>query len=109
MFKKYGFAWITGALFIASFTGHWVLGWVAYVEQQTSLGLPAQVGPYLIEAVRDTLENWQSEFLQVAWQVAGLSFLLYKGSPQSRDTSDRVEGKIDRIAKDVRDILDGRE
>ena len=26
---------------------------------------------YLIHTMRDTLENWQSEFLQLLWQVGG--------------------------------------
>lgn len=27
---------------------------------------------------------WQSEFLQLLWQIGGLAFLLYGGSPQSK-------------------------
>lgn len=27
--------------------------------------------------MRDTFENWQSEFLQLLWQVAGLAILLH--------------------------------
>jgi hypothetical protein len=47
--------------------------------------------------LRDTLENWQSEFLQLIWQVAGLAFLLHVGSPQSKEGDDRMEAKIDAI------------
>ena len=47
--------------------------------------------------MRDTLDNWQSEFLQLLWQVGGLAFLLFAGSPQSKEGSDRVEAKIDAI------------
>jgi hypothetical protein len=46
---------------------------------------------------RDTLENWQSEFLQLLWQIGGLAFLLYVGSPQSKEGDDRVEAKIEAI------------
>ena len=42
---------------------------------------------------RDTLENWQSEFLQLMWQVGGLAFLLYVGSPQSKEGDERVEAE----------------
>ena len=49
--------------------------------------------------VRDIMENWQSEFLQLMWQVAGLSFLLYVGSPQSKESSERIEQKIDLMMK----------
>jgi hypothetical protein len=47
--------------------------------------------------MRDTLENWQSEFLQLVWQVAGLAILLHLGSPQSKEGDDRMEAKIDAI------------
>ena len=39
--------------------------------------------------MRDTLENWQSEFLQLIWQVAGLTLLWYVGSPQSKEEEER--------------------
>jgi hypothetical protein len=45
------------------------------------------------------MENWQSEFLQLVWQVAGLSLLWYVGSPQSKEGNDRVEEKINFIIK----------
>ena len=58
-------------------------------------------GEYTIEMLRDTLENWQSEFLQLMWQVAGLAFLLHIGSPQSKEGDDRKEAKIDAILSAV--------
>jgi hypothetical protein len=45
------------------------------------------------------MENWQSEFLQLMWQVAGLSLLWYLGSPQSKEEHDRLEEKINFIIK----------
>ncbi len=59
------------------------------------------VEDYVIETTRDTMENWQSEFLQLIWQVAGLSFLWYLGSPQSKEGDDRKEAKIDEILNAV--------
>jgi hypothetical protein len=44
-----------------------------------------------------TLENWQSEFLQLIWQVAGLAFLYFWGSSQSKESDDRIEAKLDEI------------
>jgi len=51
--------------------------------------------------MRDTLENWQSEFLQLMWQVGGLAFLLYMGSPQSKEGQQRLEKKLDAILQKV--------
>ena len=58
---------------------------------------PVEVSGYTIQMMRDTLENWQSEFLQLLWQVAGLAILLHVGSPQSKEGDDRIEAKIDAI------------
>jgi hypothetical protein len=58
---------------------------------------------YLNMTFRDIMENWQSEFLQLMWQVAGLSFLLYVGSPQSKESSERIEEKIDLIMKKLQE------
>ena len=44
---------------------------------------------------RDTFENWQSEFLQLIWQVAGLTVLLCVGSSQSKEGDQRLEAKVD--------------
>jgi hypothetical protein len=94
---RYGFLWVTGAFFLISLTGHWVFAWFAYVQEQLAHQQPVQVSEYLIQVSRDTLENWQSEFLQLVWQVAGLALLLHVGSPQSKEGDDRMEAKIDAI------------
>ena len=97
IWTRYGFAWVTGALFLITLTGHWVFGWFAYVDEQQAHGQSIEAGAYTIEMMRDTLENWQSEFLQLVWQVAGLALLLHVGSPQSKEGDDRMEAKIDAI------------
>ena len=99
--KKYGFAWVTLGFLVVSLIGHWVFGWFAYVGEQQALGGSVQVGGYVIEMLRDTFENWQSEFLQLLWQVVGLTILLYVGSPQSKESEDRSEEKLDAILKAV--------
>ncbi len=99
IWRRYGFAWITGLFFVLTITGHWIFGWYAYVDDQAEHGQPPQVSQYVVEMSRDTLENWQSEFLQLLWQVAGLAILLYVGSPQSSDGDERQEAKLDALLK----------
>jgi hypothetical protein len=95
--KRYGYGWVTLAFFLISLVGHWVFGWFSYLDEQRQLGAPIEVSGYVVQMSRDTLENWQSEFLQLLWQVGGLAFLLYVGSPQSKEGDDRIEAKIDAI------------
>jgi len=97
LFTRYGFAWVTLALFLITLTGHWIFGWYAYVQEQQDHSRAIEVAGYTIKMMRDTLENWQSEFLQLLWQVAGLAILLHVGSPQSKEGDDRMEAKIDAI------------
>ncbi len=78
-------------------TGHWVFGWFTYVNEQMAHQQPVKVGDYTVQMMRDTFENWQSEFLQLLWQVAGLAILLHVGSPQSKEGDDRMEAKLDAI------------
>jgi hypothetical protein len=51
--KKYGYLWVTLILFSGSIIGHWYYGF--------------QTVNTLEENLRDTFENWQSEFLQLIW------------------------------------------
>ena len=97
IWSKYGYLWVTLILFLGSLIGHWVFAWFAFVNEQAAHGESVEIAQYLVEVSRDTLENWQSEFLQMMWQVAGLAFLFYVGSPQSKENSDRTEEKIDKI------------
>jgi hypothetical protein len=101
LWKAYGYAWVTLGFFIISFIGHWLFGWFDYVSEQQAHAQPIQVSEYLVEMSRETLENWQSEFLQLLWQVGGLAILLYVGSPQSKEGDDRMEAKIDEILRRV--------
>ena len=98
---KYGYLWVTLSFFLISLLGHWLFAWFAFTEEQNAHGQPVEVSAYVIQTTRDTLENWQSEFLQLIWQVAGLAFLLYVGSPQSREEDERMEEKMDAILRVV--------
>jgi hypothetical protein len=72
---------------------HWTFAWFTYAEEQTEHNQSLEFTGYFNQTLRDTMENWQSEFLQLMWQVGGLSFLLYVGSPQSKESEQRLEKK----------------
>jgi hypothetical protein len=95
--SKYGFLWVTLGLFAVSLVGHWIFAWYAFVAEQLQHGQSPEVQDFVIQTSRDTLENWQSEFLQLVWQVSGLALLYHIGSPQSKEGNDRLEEKVDLI------------
>ena len=95
--KHYGFFWVTLGFFIISISLHWVFAWYSYLQEQEEHKQPIKFNDYLNETLRDTMENWQSEFLQLMWQVVGLSILWFVGSSQSKESDDRLEEKIDLL------------
>ncbi len=97
--RKYAYAWITIGFFLISILGHWWFGWRAYVNEQSQFHHSIALSDYSVEWARDIFENWQSEFLQLLWQVCGLAWFLYVGSPQSKEANDRQEAKLDEILK----------
>ena len=97
LLRKYGYAWITLGFFLGSLVLHWYFGWQAYVSESAAHGQAPEQSEYLDEMFRDTFENWQSEFLQLMWQVCGLAYFLYVGSPASKENDDRLEAKVDAL------------
>lgn len=67
IWRGYSYGWVTLAFFLISLFGHWLFGWFAFIDEQTEHHQPIQLSSYFIQMSRDTLENWQSEFLQLLW------------------------------------------
>ena len=65
--NKLGFLWVTLALFVIS-SAHWIFAWFSYLEEQKDRNQPIEISNYFNMTFRDTMENWQSEFLQLIWQ-----------------------------------------
>ena len=99
VFRKYAYAWITLAFFLVSLILHWYFGWQAYRDEALEHGSMPEVNANLVEMSRATFENWQSEFLQLLWQVVGLAYFLYLGSPSSKENDDRLEAKVDALIR----------
>ena len=99
--SKRGYLWVTLTLFVITIIAHWIFALSAYRQDQVEHNQPIDIGNYLNATLRDTMENWQSEFLQLIWQVAGLSFLWYVGSPQSKEGNDRQGEKFDLLIRKI--------
>lgn len=101
MIRRYAYGWITLGFFLGALLLHWYFGWHTFVEDARSHGEAPEFGNYMNQMLRDTFENWQSEFLQLLWQVVGLAYFLYLGSPASKENDDRMELKIDALLRAV--------
>lgn len=52
---------------------------------------------FWVTFMSSVLENWQSEFLQLATMVLLTAYLIHRDSPQSRDSSDEMSADIKAI------------
>ena len=99
VWKNFGLSLAFCTLFLVSWAAHGIAEWQVFTDEQADINQPVEIGDFVAQFSQGTLENWQSEFLQLMWQVAGLAYLLYVGSPQSKEGDDRKEEKLDEILK----------
>jgi hypothetical protein len=92
------------ALFAAFLAAQSVTGWRAWNEEQLREGAaPVAYTEYLAsgEFLSATMENWESEFLQMAVYVLFTVFLFQRGSSESKKIGEREE--VDRDPRRFRD------
>src|SRR5215207_5070560 len=78
--KAYSFGFITGAFFLLSWAGQFIFQLIVQRNESEQHGQPFSWSEYLPQFFSSTLENWQSEFLQLVWQAAGLAMFYFWGS-----------------------------
>ena len=71
--------------------------WQTYTDDERQHREPIEIGDFTSEFLHSTLENWQSEFLQLFSLVVMSALFIHHGSAESRDSDDRLERKIDEI------------
>ncbi len=97
LFKNYGLSLILGVLFLTSWIGQGITQWMEYSQQQSDHLLEANFSDFLPFFLSSTLENWQSEFLQLLTFVVLTSFLIHKGSHESKDSDEEMKALLEKI------------
>ena len=93
-----------GMFFVAFLFGQTYSGWIEENEDRRQHGRPPHtLSEYLTSAhfAEATMENWESEFLQMGVFILFTVFLFQKGSAESKDPDKREE--VDRDPRKVRD------
>lgn len=99
--RKYSLGLVLGGLFIASWLAQLFFQLAVVRAENAEHGQPFDAGDFWAEFGQATMENWQSEFLQLLSFVVLTTYFIYKGSHESKDSQDRMESKIDRILEAV--------
>jgi hypothetical protein len=106
--RDYALGWVLLGLFIVFWIGQTIVGWQEFHAEQTEHGQVAEVfgdGGYFWNWARTTLENWQSEMLQLFAMVALTSFLIFKGSPESKDSDEEMKQTLARLERRLEEMV----
>lgn len=104
LWRDYNLGIVLFALFFVSWLGQTYSGWNEFVAEQRSLQQTARIfggDGYVWMWLQSTLENSQSEFLQLFAMVTLTSFLIFKGSHESKDSDKEQRAKLDRLIREV--------
>lgn len=88
-------------LFFATWLGQGISEWQVYTAEQHAHGESVKFGGFLTEFAQSTLENWQSEFLQLFSFVVLAALYVHKGSAESKDSDKKIEASLRRIEESL--------
>jgi hypothetical protein len=98
LLRNYSLSLVLAALFLVSWLLQTTTGWVEFVADQQAHRETAQLfgeSGYLWSWLQATFENWQSEFLQLFTMVVLVSFLIHKGSQESKDADAEIKAMLE--------------
>jgi hypothetical protein len=96
-FANFALSIVLVILFFTSWVAQGIAEWQTFVDEQRAHQEPVEVGNFVAQFAQSTLENWQSEFLQLFSFVVLAALYLHRGSAESRDSDDRMEESLKRI------------
>jgi hypothetical protein len=105
--RDYGLGLVLAAMFIVSWVGQTLSGWVEFAADQRAHGEVAQVfgaSGYVWSWLQATMENWQSEFLQLFTMIVLTAFLIHRGSAESKDSDDEILLQLTTIRRDLEEL-----
>ena len=97
IWRNFGLSLAFAALFLVSWAAQGVAEWQVYVAEQAEHGEQARASEFWFQFGQSTIENWQSEFLQLFSFVVLAAVLIHHGSAESKDGTDRIERRVNEI------------
>jgi hypothetical protein len=97
VWREFGLGLSFLTLFFTTWVAHLISSWQVFTDEAASHGESPKVGDFASEFARGTLENWQSEFLQLFSFVVMAALFIHKGSAESKDGEEKIEASLRRI------------
>lgn len=103
--RKWGAVYVLLLLFLGSWIGHFFAELSQFRTEQSAHGQPFAWSEYLTAFLASTLENWQSEWLQLVFQAVlllGAKHLIFRVDAEDME---RLEAKVDQINHRLDDMM----
>jgi hypothetical protein len=97
VWREFGLGLALMILFFTTWAAHLIAEWQVFTDQAASHGSRPKLGDFVAEFAQSTLENWQSEFLQLFSFVVLAALFIHKGSAESKDGEQNLEASLRRI------------
>lgn len=104
IWKNFGLSIAFCVLFLTTWVGQALTEWQVYRSEQLAHGQQPDAQGFSFEFLQSTLENWQSEFLQLFSFVVLSALFIHRGSGESKDSDDRMEASLQRIEKRLEEL-----
>ena len=101
LWREFGLSILFAALFILSWVGQFVTEWQIFTDDARAHGESPAIGDFAAAFGQSTLENWQSEFLQLFSFVALAALYIHKGSAESKDGEETIQASLRRIEEQL--------
>ena len=105
IWSNFGLSIALAILFLVTWIGQAIVEWPVFAQEQRAHDEPATITDYFVSFSQSTLENWQSEFLQLFTFVVLAALLIHRGSAESKDSDERMEASLKRIEKKLDETL----
>ena len=97
IWREFALGLILMVLFFVTWVGQGIAQWQKFTDEERAHGETPEVGDFVSDFGQSTLENWQSEFLQLFSFVTLAALYIHKGSAESKDSDEKVEASLRRI------------
>jgi len=97
VWREFGLGLILMILFFTTWIAHLISEWQVFTDEQLAHEEEPKIGDFVATFAQSTLENWQSEFLQLFTFVVLAALYIHKGSAESKDSEEKIEASLRRI------------
>ena len=104
LWKNFGLSIAFCGFFFLTWIAQAFAEWGVYAQEAGAHGEQASVSDYVVQFGQSTLENWQSEFLQLFSFVVFAAVLIHKGSAESKDSDEEMQAALTRIEKRLEEL-----